>query len=205
MEQIIKYIKEKYSPEAIIVYGSFADGSANENSDFDALIITDNVKTHDASIVDGTVLDVWAYPAQTFKEEYDPDEFIQVFDGQILMDNNGTAAKLKAEVNNYISNLPLKTDEEVRQEVEWCEKMLLRTRRGDAEGFYRWHRLLVDSLEIYYDAKKLHYFGPKKALKYMEKDDSNSFQRYNAALKELSDEQLTAWISHLREMMTTKS
>ncbi len=83
--------------------------------------------------------------------------------------------------------------------------MLLRTRRGDAEGFYRWHWLLVDSLEIYYDAKKLHYFGPKKALKYMEKEDSNSFQRYNAALKELSDEQLTAWISHLREMMETKS
>ena len=49
MEPIIKYIKEKYCPEAIIVYGSFADGSANENSDFDALIITDNVKTHDSS------------------------------------------------------------------------------------------------------------------------------------------------------------
>lgn len=41
---IIKYIMETYSPEAIIVYGSYADGSANENSDFDALVITDSVK-----------------------------------------------------------------------------------------------------------------------------------------------------------------
>ena len=85
MEPIIKYIKEKYFPEAIIVYGSFADGSSNENSDFDALIITDNVKTHDASIVDGTVLDVWAYPAQIFKEEYDG-RYGVVFGKHILSD-----------------------------------------------------------------------------------------------------------------------
>lgn len=200
-EQIIKYIKETYNPEAVIIYGSFADGSANENSDFDALVITDNVKTHDASIVDGTTLDVWVYPTQTFDEEYDPDEFIQVFDGQILMDNKGIAEKLKAEVNKYISNLPLKTDEEVVQEIEWCEKMLLRTRRGDAEGFYRWHWLLVDSLEIYFDVKKLHFFGPKKALKHMEKEDSKAFQTYNSALKELSEEQLSTWISYLKKMV----
>ena len=38
-EKIVGYLKKTYQPDAVIVYGSFADGSANLNSDFDALII----------------------------------------------------------------------------------------------------------------------------------------------------------------------
>lgn len=35
MDKIINYICQKYEPLSIIVYGSYADGSNNENSDFD--------------------------------------------------------------------------------------------------------------------------------------------------------------------------
>ena len=35
---------------------------------------------------------------------------------------------------------------------EGCKKMLLRTLRSDAEGLYRWHWVLIDSLEIFCDA-----------------------------------------------------
>ena len=38
-DRIIDYLKETYQPEAIIVYGSFADGSAISYSDFDAIVI----------------------------------------------------------------------------------------------------------------------------------------------------------------------
>lgn len=34
---IIQYLTEKYQPDAIIVYGSYADGSFCDDSDFDAL------------------------------------------------------------------------------------------------------------------------------------------------------------------------
>lgn len=37
--EIIEYLKEKYQPLALIVYGSFADGTNNAHSDFDALVI----------------------------------------------------------------------------------------------------------------------------------------------------------------------
>lgn len=195
---IISYIEETYAPEAIIVYGSFADGSANENSDFDALVITEGTKTHDASVVCDTVLDVWVYPTAVFSGEYDPEEFLQVFDGQIVMDKKRTAENLKARVNAYLRDLPLKTEEEIRQEADWCEKMLLRTRRGDAEGFYRWHWLLFDSLEIYCDVKRLHYFGPKKALRRMAREDEKGFRYYSAALKELNGRSLAAWIAYLQ-------
>lgn len=39
MEQVLKYIREKYNPLSIILYGSYADGTNNLNSDFDALVI----------------------------------------------------------------------------------------------------------------------------------------------------------------------
>lgn len=38
-EKIIRYLVDKYSPSVLISYGSFADGSANVGSDYDALLI----------------------------------------------------------------------------------------------------------------------------------------------------------------------
>lgn len=35
---------------------------------------------------------------QTFQKPYDPVEFVQIFDGSILLDENGLAAALKARV-----------------------------------------------------------------------------------------------------------
>ena len=74
-DKIIDYLKKTYQPESIIVYGSFADGSANLNSDFDTLIIAGKEKLHDSSFVDGVVLDVFIYPPDQFLSEYDPAEF----------------------------------------------------------------------------------------------------------------------------------
>ena len=95
-EKIVGYLKKTYQPDAVIVYGSFADGSANLNSDFDALIIAGKEKAHDSSIVDGVVLDVFVYPAETFSADYDPEEFVQVWDGKIVLDEHGIAGQLKA-------------------------------------------------------------------------------------------------------------
>ena len=88
-DKIIDYLKKTYQPESIIVYGSFADGSANLNSDFDTLIIAGKEKLHDSSFVDGVVLDVFIYPPDQFLSEYDPAEFAQVWDGKIILDKNG--------------------------------------------------------------------------------------------------------------------
>ena len=90
-EQVINYLIESYRPSAIILYGSFADGSANQNSDFDALVIANHEKMHDSSVVDGITLDVFVYPPDTFQSEYNPEEFVQVWDGKIIMDKNGIA------------------------------------------------------------------------------------------------------------------
>lgn len=203
-EKIVDYLKKTYQPDAIVVYGSFADGSANLNSDFDALIIAGEEKTHDSSVVDGVVLDVFVYPAKTFSTDYDPEEFVQVWDGKIVLDEHGIAGQLKAKVLDYIEHLPKKTATEVAQEVEWCEKMLLRTMREDVEGYYRWHWVLCDSLEIYFDIRGLHYYGPKKTLRLMEKSDAEAFGLYAKALREFDRESLSAWIDYLKSMVNIR-
>ena len=91
-ERILTYIQKTYQPEAVVVYGSFADGSAGAGSDFDALVIAGSRACHDASEIDGVTLDVFVYPAATFCADYDPEDFVQIFDGKILLD----AAQLRS-------------------------------------------------------------------------------------------------------------
>lgn len=172
---------------------------------FDALIIAGEEKTHDSSIVDGMVPDVFVYPPETFAADYDPEEFVQVWDGKIVLDEHGIAGRLKTKILDYIEQLPKKTAGEIAQEVEWCEKMLLRTMREDVEGYYRWHRVLYDSLEIYFDVKGLHYYGPKKALRLMGKSDAEAFGLYAKALRELDRESLSAWIDYFKSMVNIRT
>ena len=199
-DRIINYLKDTYKPDAIIVYGSFADSSANENSDFDALIIANHEKMHDSSVIDDIILDVFIYPADMFRSEFDPEEFVQIWDGKIISDKNGIADHLQKQVLSYIEHTPQKAAEEIRQEISWCEKMVLRTMRDDAEGYYRWHWVLLDSLEIYCDVKGLHYYGPKKALRQMEQTDEEGFKIYSEALSKFEREHLSEWISYLKHI-----
>ena len=76
--------RDKVKKEAIITYGSYADGSANENSDFDALLIAESSVTHDSSVICDTVLDVFVYSPDVFETEYNPEEFVQLFDGKMV-------------------------------------------------------------------------------------------------------------------------
>lgn len=72
LEKIIEYIKQKYNPLSIILYGSYANGTNNLNSDFDALVISyDHEQFHDTSFVNDIQLDVFVYPASYFDGEFD--------------------------------------------------------------------------------------------------------------------------------------
>lgn len=198
--RIIDYLIETYQPDAIITYGSFADGSANENSDFDALVVANHEKMHDSSVIDGIILDVFIYPTDMFRSPYDPEAFVQVWDGKIVLDKYGIADRLQKQVLAFLEHAPKKTADEIQQEIRWCEKMLLRTTRNDAEGYFRWHWVLSDSLEIYCDVKGLYYYGPKKALRRMEQTDHEAFQIYSNALMSFERERLSDWISYLKHI-----
>lgn len=198
MEKMLEYIREKYNPLGLTVYGSFADGSNNQNSDFDALAITaDGSFTHDRSVIQNTELDLFVYPGSAFEGPYDRTHYAQVWDGRILLDTDGVASTLKNAVNQYLEAIPPKTEEENRQNLLWCRKILLRARREDMEGYFRQHWLLVDSLEIYCDLRKIPYWGPKRSLRHMEATDWKYAALYRNALESFRLEAAQKWIDHL--------
>lgn len=201
--KIIDYIVNQYEPHTIILYGSYADGSNNTNSDFDALVITDKqCVSHDGNEVDGVLLDIFIYNTSHFNNEIDYEKYVQIHDGNIVLDRRELGKKLQDNICRYIKNLTNKSDEEKQYAVEWCEKMLLRAGRDDIEGCFRWHWLLVDSLEIYFNLCNTYYYGPKKSLTKMKQQDPEAYRCYNKALTEFSYESLRKWISYLRYILT---
>ena len=199
MKQIIEYMKQRYNPLSIILYGSYANGTNNLNSDFDALVISDDHEQfHDTSFVDGIQLDVFVYPASYFEGDYDCNDFIQIFDGKIIVDRDGQGKALQAKVLSYLQNRPQKSRAEIDASVNWCIKMLARVKRCDAEGMFRWHWVLIDSLEIFCDVKHHPYRGPKKSLKWMEENHPTAFAGYQTALTDFSMESLENWILYIK-------
>ena len=201
MEEIIQYIKEKYNPSGIIVYGSYADGSNNENSDFDAMVIANVTNlTHDNNVINGVELDVFIYPIKTFEGRNNWEDFRQIYNGQVVFDTDGISSNIVNVVRNFMDNNPQKTKSEIQTNIEWCEKMLLRTQRNDTEGYYRWHWLLTDSLEIYFELTGQIYFGPKKSIRKMQMTDTIGFELYEKALKTLDYYNLQQWVCYLRKL-----
>ena len=150
MKQVIEYIQKNYDPLCLILYGSYADGTNRLNSDFDALVITaDHEPFHDTSLVAGIPLDVFVYPAGYFEGAYACEDFVQIFDGRVIMDRHDIGKSLLANVQAYLQNRPEKTSAEIQANIDWCVKMSARAKRCDCEGLFRWHWVLVDSLEIF--------------------------------------------------------
>lgn len=199
MEKIIAYIQQTYNPLSIILYGSYASGTNNLNSDFDSLVIScDHEQFHDTSFVNGIQLDVFVYPASYFDGSFDCNEFIQIFDGKILVDHDERGKTLQTKVRSYLQNRPQKSKAELDASVDWCVKMLARVRRYDAEGMFRWHWVLIDSLEIFCDIMRHPYLGPKKSLKWMEENHPSAFACYKKALEDFSMDSLANWIAYIK-------
>ena len=203
MEQIMKYIQKKYTPLSVILYGSYANGTNNLNSDFDALVISsDHEQYHDTSFINGVQLDVFVYPVSYFDGDYNCEDFVQIYDGQIIADNSDVGRTLQTRVQTYVQNRPHKSNAEIQANIDWCVKMFERTKRNDAEGMFRWHWVLIDSLEIFCDIMHHPYWGPKRALKWMEKNHPTAYSLYERALFNFNAENLENWIIYIKTRMS---
>ena len=82
LEKIIEYIKRNYNPISVILYGPYADGTNNLNSDF-----------------------------------------VQIFDGKIIVDSNERGKALQMKVISHIQNRPQKSKAEIDAiSLFWSEK-----------------------------------------------------------------------------------
>lgn len=201
MESILNALCAAYAPEALILYGSYADGTNGADSDFDALLLSDHAPHHDTSTIEGVQMDVWVYPADYFTADDTLAEVIQIEDGILVHDPHGKGAALQSRVRALRASMPGKSAVENAESLAWCRKMLRRTARPDAEGLFRWHWLLTESLEIACDLLHQPYPGPKKALHWLEKHQPELYAAYFRALSAPDHAALADWITALEALL----
>lgn len=200
MQMILDYLKSTYHPHTVILYGSYANDTNGPDSDFDALVIADGaLPPHDASVINGVQLDVWLLSTVDLAR-VSPADYTHILPGRILLDERGMAAKLLQDVQAADDAAPMPDDDTIAANVSWCRKMLRRTERGDAEGYYRWHWLMTDSLEIACQALRIRYRGPKKSLRLLEAADPEGFALYRNALASIDSPALPEWIAYIEAL-----
>lgn len=61
--------------------------------------------------------------------------------------------------------------------------MYRRALKGDIEGDFRYHWLLVDSLEMYFNIKGIWFLGPKKSLSWLYENERDTYILFHNALQ----------------------
>ena len=198
---IIQYLIKTHNPRAIIVTGSYADGTYNENSDFDYWLIgrEENRAFHDTSIVNGVELQAEIYPMHYFMNM--PMRQIEFFvDVFIAYDSDGAAKEFMDYVNYNLAHDPCMPPAVKQQRLAYLEKMLRRAAVQDFGGDLRGHLLLFQTVESWCDFSDHVYLGAKKALRRMEQADPESAEIFRRALRSFDIGDMRAWISRLRDV-----
>lgn len=185
-ENLIDYIVTKYNCHTIILYGSFAKGDFDEESDIDLLgFSSTEIEIQDKSAFENRALDLWIYNDNKIDN---PDEFIHIRSGRILLDKNNRARAFLTNINLVFQNGPeLKSYDAKLNSINWLEKMLLRTSKNDIEGQYRLHWLLTDILPIYFDLIDRWYLGSKESFAWLKENDDEAYNLFERLYADSSD------------------
>ena len=65
---------------------------------------------------------------------------------------------------------------------------------------FRWHWVLIDSLEIFCDIVQHPYFEPKKTLKWMKETYPEYFYCYKKVLQNPQMDSLEEWVGHIKNI-----
>lgn len=196
-EKLVEYITKKYQCHTIILYGSFANGTFDEESDIDVVGFTDNDMEHqDKSLFDGRALDLWIYNDKKLKH---PEEFLHIRTGQSLLDSNHQSDEFLTQINALFNKGPEQLTQEAKDNhILWLEKMLKRTLKNDIEGQYRFHWALTDILPIYFEITNQWYLGSKESFIWLEKNNLEAFILFKKLYSESSVGVLKETIDYMK-------
>ncbi|MGH4121568.1 MAG: nucleotidyltransferase domain-containing protein [Clostridium sp.] len=181
-----EYLMKKYSCHSIILYGSFANEDYTEESDIDLVCFCDNPeKENDTTVFNNRRLDVWFYKTEMMDS---CNQFLHVRGGKILLDEKKLCTNFLNGIDKKFINGPKQlTLDEKNFLKNWLQKMLRRAEKGDIEGNFRYHWMLTDALEIYFNIKDRWYLGPKKSLQWLHNNDKEAYYVFNNALRVNTD------------------
>lgn len=183
LAEIMRQLQEKYACHTIILYGSYARGEANEQSDYDIAAIREKGEMQrDCRLLGGVYLDSFIYSEKEVKE---PDSsFIHMKDGIVICQKHNIGDEFLSKIKKIYQQGPKKIpDWEKQVIVTWSQKMLARAKVGDIEGNYRRHWLLFDLLQAYFHLRDQWYLGPKESFLWLNKSDQTTFSFFEKALE----------------------
>ncbi|MCH5354033.1 MAG: nucleotidyltransferase domain-containing protein [Acutalibacter sp.] len=196
MERILEYLKKTYHPNSILLYGSYADGTNDETSDFDCmLIVSKKDKNHDDAVIDGIQLDCFIFTEDELQSE-DINTFLTAYNSNIVLDN-GIGADLKRRVHEYVEKHADTPKEEKDFLISWIQKTVARITKNDDEGNMRAVSFLAESLADYYILRDIFYFGSKKAIQYLKKEDAEGYAFFHDAVTLKSNASIIKWAEYV--------
>jgi len=147
----------------VVVYGSFASGTADGASDLDLVAFAPvPAPFHDTTPLAGRDLDAWVYP---LGHPFSDPELVRVHPALALHDPEARFPAFEAAVAQTRAEAHRPWDEGARADLAaWVAKMVVRARTPGPEGLYRWHWLVFEGPELWCRFRGLPWEGPKKAL-----------------------------------------
>ena len=196
MERILEYLKNTYNPISILLYGSFADGTNDETSDFDCmLIVPRKERSHDDAIINGIQLDCFIFTEAELQSK-EIDTFLTAYNSRIVLDN-GIGAELKRRVHEHVEKNSRTPKGEKDFLISWIQKTVRRIAKNDDEGNMRAISFLAESLEDYCTLRDMFYLGSKKAIAYLREADAEGYSLFHAAVSLRSNEAILKWAEYI--------
>lgn len=183
IQAIVDELVASWGAHTILLYGSRADGSAGPDSDWDIAAFADLPDVvRITRPFEATFLDVFVCPESQL--ETPTPEHLKLVGAVVLMERDGAGQRLLHRLDDLLSAGPAALPaDELQARRDWARKMLVRIRRGDAEGHYRRAWLLMALLEDYFALRGLWYRGPKKSLSWLSRHDPAAHAAFVAALE----------------------
>lgn len=201
IEHVLEYVKEKYDPKAIMLYGSYASFDYNENSDLDMFIVVDKKeKNHDNSKIDGVELDLFIFTKDEIMDIENLDVLLTAYDGIILKDSDNILSDLKDRVRKYVFDNTDLGDDEIEFIRNYIVKTISRSKNNDLDSKFRLINLLSESLANYCLLRRKFYFGSKKTIKYLIENDIYGYELFENALKNKGYHDIIDWLFYCIEL-----
>lgn len=180
LDRLCIYLRERFSCDTAVLYGSRAQGDWDGASDIDVIAFSNTHETgHVAHRWESVLLDLFLYSPGTTPEK----EWLRIHDGRVLFQRDTEGDEVLAVTRNMFLSGPEQISQgEAKTTRLWLEKMLIRAEKGDAEGDYRRHWLLKEALEIHFILRGKWYLGPKKSLALLRDENPAHFDVFRKAL-----------------------
>jgi hypothetical protein len=193
LHSLVEALREAHGAHTALLYGSWPMAAPGRERHRPGPVRPHRAGPAGRPLAPGPALDVFVHPETVLAQP--TAEQLYLRGAQVLAQRGDEATRFLAQLEalHAAGPQPLAPDEAQARRV-WVAKMLQRLRRGDAEGDYRRHWLLMMALEDYFALRTRWYPGPKKALAWLAREMPHHHALCRRAAPGASDD-IAAWMA----------